>query len=126
MLTTRSPDEAEAKSGCGRSIICALNGLRGSPGFRCAASRLRGAAPVHTCEQGIQQGIQQATREGLQRQRHVLTVLVQLRFGADVAEASGPLLARIDDPQRLDDLAEVGRDSPDAEAWLTALRQAAD
>jgi len=56
----------------------------------------------------------------------MLPLLVQLRFGADVAKASGPLLARIDDPQRLDDLAEVGRDSPDAEAWLTALRQAAD
>jgi hypothetical protein len=75
---------------------------------------------------GIQQGIQQATREGLQHQRHMLTGLVQRRFGADVAKASGPLLARIDNPQRLDDLAEVGRDSPDAEARLTALRQAAN
>jgi len=77
-------------------------------------------------EQGIQQGIEQATREGLRRQRHIPTQLVQRRFGADVAQASGPLLERIADPQSLDDIAEVGRDSPDAEAWLTPLRQAAD
>jgi hypothetical protein len=77
-------------------------------------------------QQGIQQGIEQATREGLQHQRHTLTRLVQRRFGADLAKASGPLLAGIEDPQRLDDLHEVVFDSPDAEAWLTALRQAAD
>ena len=77
-------------------------------------------------QQGLQQGIQQATREGLRQQRYMLTLLVQLRFGADVAKASGPLLERIADPQRLDDLAELGRDSPDAETWLTALKQAAE
>ena len=75
---------------------------------------------------GIRKGIEQATREGLQHQRHTLTRLVQRRFGADLAKASGPLLAGIEDPQRLDDLNEVVFDSPDAEAWLTALRQAAD
>jgi len=75
---------------------------------------------------GIQQDIEQATREGLQRQRHTLPRLVQVRFGADVAQASGPLIARIVDPQRLDGLAEVGCNSPDAEAWLAALRPAAE
>ena len=77
-------------------------------------------------QEGIQQGIQQATREGLQRQRHMLTRQVQRQFGADVAQESGPVLARIDDPQRLDDLAEAVLDSADGEAWLSALRRVAD
>ncbi len=53
---------------------------------------------------GIQQGIEQATREGLQHQRHMLTGLVQrLRppFGADVAKDSGPLLGAHRRPTRL-------------------------
>ena len=77
-------------------------------------------------EQGIQQGIQQATREGLRHQRHMLSRQVQRRFGADVAKESEPLLARIVDPQRLDDLAEVLLDSPDGTSWLQVLEQNAD
>jgi len=77
-------------------------------------------------QQGIQQGIQRATQEGLQHQRHMLVRQVQRRFGDEVAENSRPLLARIADPQQLDDLAEVLLDSPDGEAWLSALRKVAD
>ena len=77
-------------------------------------------------EQGIQQGIQQATREGLRHQRHMLSRQVQRRFGADVAKESEPLLARIVDPQRLDDLAEVLLDSPDGTSWLQVLEQNLD
>lgn len=76
-------------------------------------------------EQGKQQGIQQATREGLQHQRHMLTRQVHRRFGSDVAEQSEPLLSHIADPQRLDNLAEVLLDSPDGASWLRALRVAA-
>jgi hypothetical protein len=40
-------------------------------------------------KQGLQQGLQQATREGLRHQRHMLTRLVQRRFGADAARPAG-------------------------------------
>jgi hypothetical protein len=56
----------------------------------------------------------------------MLTRQVHRRFGTGVSKDTGLLLADVDDPQRLDDLAAFGRDSPDADAWLTALRQAAD
>jgi hypothetical protein len=80
----------------------------------------------HGKQTGIQQGIQQATREGLRHQRHMLSRQVQRRFGADVAKESEPLLARIVDPQRLDDLAEVLLDSPDGTSWLQVLEQNPD
>jgi len=43
-----------------------------------------------------------------------------------VAKESEPLLARIVDPQRLDDLAEVLLDSPDGTSWLQVLEQNPD
>jgi len=55
---------------------------------------------------GIRQGIEQATPEGLQHQRHMLTLRhmltrqVQWRFGTDVAKDSRLLLADMADPQR--------------------------
>ena len=76
-------------------------------------------------EQGIQQGIQQATRDGLQHQRHMLKRQVRVRFGNQAADQSDPLLARIADPEQLDDLAEVLLASADTDAWLQALRDAA-
>jgi hypothetical protein len=63
--------------------------------------------------QGKQTGIQQATREGLQHQRQMLTRLARKRFGAEVGAQSERPLLRIADPQQLDEPAEVLLDSPD-------------
>jgi hypothetical protein len=73
-------------------------------------------------QQGVQQGIQQGIQEVIQHQRHMLARQIRNRFGEEVAEASDPLLAGIDDPKKLDDLFEVLLDSPDTAAWLRTLR----
>ena len=67
-------------------------------------------------EKGLKQGLQQGLQKGLLRQ-------INKRFGAEVAERSEPLLARIDDPQCLEDLGEVLLDSINGESWLAALQE---
>ena len=72
-------------------------------------------------EQWIQQGVQQ----GLAAEHQLLLRQARKRFGAQVAEQSQPLLERITDPQRLEDLGEQLLDSVDGDAWLQTLRNAA-
>ncbi len=74
---------------------------------------------------GIRKGIQQGIQQGLQRERLLLLRQTRKRFGAAVAEQSGPLLDRIDNAQALEDLAEALLDSADGAAWLQTLTQAA-
>jgi hypothetical protein len=74
---------------------------------------------------GIRKGIEQGIEQGIERERQLLRRQVQKRFGAAVAERSEPLLARISNPQTLEDLAEALLDSADGPAWLQALGQAA-
>ena len=52
--------------------------------------------------EGVEQGIQQGIQQGLERQRVLLRRLAEERFGADTADRVFSLLAREDDPQRLD------------------------
>ena len=68
-------------------------------------------------EQWIQQGVQQ----GLAAERQLLLRLTRRRFGADVAEASMPLLEQIADPAVLEELGEALLDCPQGEDWLKAL-----
>lgn len=64
--------------------------------------------------QGMEKGMRKGLQQGLLRQ-------ARKRFGAEVAERSVPLLARIDDPERLEDLGEALLDSADGEGWLRVL-----
>ena len=50
----------------------------------------------------IRQGVEQGIQQGLERQRVLLRRLAEERFGAATAERVFSLLAREDDPQRLD------------------------
>jgi predicted transposase/invertase (TIGR01784 family) len=68
-------------------------------------------------EQWIQQGVQQ----GLGAERQLLLRQARHRFGADVAEASMPLLEQIADPAVLEELGEALLDCPQGEDWLKAL-----
>ena len=53
-------------------------------------------------QQGVEQGLRQGREEGIDRERTLLRRLATERFGADTAERVFALLAREDDPQRLD------------------------
>jgi len=74
---------------------------------------------------GIEKGLQQGLQQGLVAERQLLLRMIRKRFGTEVAERSQPLLERIDDPQRLEELGEQLLDSVDGDAWLQALRNAA-
>jgi hypothetical protein len=52
--------------------------------------------------------------------------MARKRFGPAVAEQSTPRLERIEDAQKLEDLAEVLLDAADGDAWLDALKRAAE
>ncbi len=71
---------------------------------------------------GIRKGVQQ----GLMAERQLLLRMVRKRFGAEAAERSAPLLERIEDTGRLEDLGEALLDSADGEGWLQALRHRAE
>jgi len=75
---------------------------------------------------GIRKGIQQGIRQGLEQEHLLLSRQARKRFGDEVAERSAPLLSRIEGAQTLEDLAEALLDAADGEAWLQAVRQAAD
>ena len=77
-------------------------------------------------EQGKQKGIQRGIQQGLEQERLLLSRQARKRFGAEVADRSGPLLNRIESAGTLADLAEALLDAADGEAWLAVLRQAVD
>ena len=52
--------------------------------------------------QGVEQGIQQGVEQGIDRERGLLRRQAEARFGGDTAERLFALLAREDDPRRLD------------------------
>ena len=62
----------------------------------------REAAVQQGVEQGIQQGLEQVRQQSIERERVLLRRLAETRFGAHTAERLFALLAREDDPQRLD------------------------
>ena len=53
-------------------------------------------------QQGVERGLRQGREEGIDRERTLLRRLAAERFGADTAERVFALLAREDDPRRLD------------------------
>ena len=75
---------------------------------------------------GIRKGIQQGIQQGIQRERLLLLRQTRKRFGPEVAEQSTAQLERIEDARQLEDLAEVLLDAADGNAWLHALKQAAE
>jgi len=70
-------------------------------------------------------GIRKGIAQGLQQERLLLVRLARRRFGAEVAERSGPLLEHVAKAEALEDLAETLLDSPDGATWLDAVTQAA-
>ena len=75
---------------------------------------------------GIQQGIKQGIQQGIQQERLLLLRQARKRFGPEVAEQSTIQLERIEDARQLEDLAELLLDAADGNAWLHALKQAAE
>ncbi|MCF7995962.1 MAG: transposase [Chromatiaceae bacterium] len=75
-------------------------------------------------DQWKQQGLEQGLKEGRETTRHILSRLARRRFGPEVAEQSQPLLARISDPDQLEELADQLLLSPDGDTWLTQLKRA--
>jgi len=74
---------------------------------------------------GIQQGIERGIAQGLARERRLLIRQITKRFDATTAELSAPLLDRIADAQRLEDLGEALFDAEDSGAWLRLLTHTA-
>jgi len=74
---------------------------------------------------GIRKGLRQDIAQGLQHERLLLVRLARRRFGAEVAERSGPLLEQVAKAEALEDLAETLLDRPDGATWLDAVTQTA-
>ena len=62
----------------------------------------REAAVQQGVEQGRRQGVEQGIQQGVDRERGLLRRQAEARFGEDTAERLFALLAREDDPRRLD------------------------
>ena len=77
-------------------------------------------------QEGLQRGLQQGFQQGVDSERQLLLRMARRRFGARAAERSQPLLARIGEPEMLEELGEVLLDCADGEAWLAALASRAD
>ncbi len=68
-----------------------------------------------------------ARRQGTSETGHrMLSRLTYRRFGEAAAEQSKPLLEHINDAERFEELADELLLCTDADAWLTALRTAAN
>ncbi|MCF7995344.1 MAG: DUF4351 domain-containing protein [Chromatiaceae bacterium] len=67
---------------------------------------------------------QQGLEQGRETTRHILIRQARRRFGPEIAEQSQPLLARISDPEQLEELADQLLLSPDGDTWLTQLKRA--
>ena len=73
--------------------------------------------------EGFQQGLEQGREQGGREEtRHLLIRQVRRLFGPSIAMQTGPLLARINDLQQLEDLGDQLVISPDGEDWLGAVR----
>ena len=53
-------------------------------------------------QEGVEQGLRQGVEQSIERERVLLRRLAETRFGAPTAERLFALLAREDNPQRLD------------------------
>ena len=73
---------------------------------------------------GMERGLERGLEQGREATRHILVRLVRLRFGAAVAEQTAPLLARVVDLQRLEELGDQLLLCADGEAWLVQVRAA--
>lgn len=75
---------------------------------------------------GMERGLERGLEQGREAARHILIRLVRLRFGPAVAEQTAPLLARIVDLQRLEELGDQLLLCADGEAWLFQVRAAGE
>jgi hypothetical protein len=73
---------------------------------------------------GIRKGMEKGMEKGLDSERRALLRLVRRRFGEPTTERSLPMLARITQPARLEDLFEDLLDCSDEGAWLVRLQAA--
>ncbi len=67
----------------------------------------REAAVQEGFEQGLRQGVEQGRQQSIERERVLLRRLAETLFDAPTAERLFALLAREDDPQRLDAIGEA-------------------
>ncbi|NEV63254.1 Rpn family recombination-promoting nuclease/putative transposase [Thiorhodococcus minor] len=74
--------------------------------------------------EGLEQGLEKGLEQGREAARHILARQARRRFGATIAEQTRPLLARITDLQRLEELADQLLISADGDDWLQAVRSA--
>ena len=77
-------------------------------------------------QEGLEQGLKRGLEQGREATRHLLKRQVRLRFGAAIAEETAPLLARIVDLQRLEELGDQLLLCADGEAWLMQVRAAGE
>lgn len=75
-------------------------------------------------DQWKQEGLERGLEQGRDTARHILVRQVRLRFGPAMAEQTAPLLARIVDLQRLEELGDQLLICADGEAWLVQVRAA--
>ena len=75
-------------------------------------------------QRGLERGLEQGLEQGREATRHILVRQVRLRFGAAVAEQTAPLLARVVDLPRLEELGDQLLLCADGEAWLVQARAA--
>ena len=73
-------------------------------------------------EQGLERGLERGLEQGREAARHILVRQVRRRFGPAVADRTAPLLARIVDLQRLEELGDQLLLCADGEAWLAQAR----
>ena len=70
----------------------------------------------------VQKGVEQGRREGVERERDLLRRMTALRFGGDVGEQAGALLAEADDWDRLSEFGELIARSESGEELLRLMR----
>ncbi len=111
-----------------RYLAQSTDRLDGEELRQAAIQALSGGGEMMTtiAEQWVQEGLQRGLQQGVDSERQLLLRQVRRRFGARAAERSQPLLARIGEPEMLEELGEVLLDCADGEAWLAALASRAE
>ena len=73
-------------------------------------------------QKGLQEGLAQGREEGVERERDLLRRMTALRFGGDVGEQAGALLAEADDWDRLSEFGELIARTDSGEELLRLMR----
>lgn len=78
--------------------------------------------PKHWRQEGLREGLAQGRKESVERERDLLRRMVALRFGGDVGEQAGALLAEADDWDRLSAFGELIARTNSGEELLRRMR----